>query len=575
MPDPFLPPGLDESGVPDVPMPAPVPPQMGPIGPSGPMLPPPQRIVSQDPRQQLLTIATLGAMLGAGSRNGIGTGLGHGTIEGQRYMQALTDAHQHTAFQQQEYLQQQQDRMEAERAHRSQQIASVVQKLKEQGSKAQDPEEFAQIARDGHSFLQSLGIQRGPLSTPEGVAQAMGTFIPPEHEKRYVDAWNNWNANPSNKALLEADPQKAMMADVEVNVGTRAKPDRRMAKLNEVAKLAGYGFSEIDGKPVVVPKHAAVGNYQKDKVLVDGKLTDVMFNPTPGAEAHVLGLDGQPIDPSRITAITPKEPDQELADLRKKRLKQEIASNGSGLGGGSLGELSQDGLDYAATQFRVTGVMPALGMGGGANRTKIINTAAEQAKVLKQTPAAAIQKQAAYKADSKALGQMATMGSAAQAYESKANAQVDIINELSPKVPRTNYPLINQAILAGKTEVLGDPNATQLLNAITTFSAEYAKIIEGATGSAAGSSDSARKASAQLVNAAMNPRQLKSVLGLMQREMSLTIQGYDATRAAITERMGGGPQTPAAGRTIRARDPQGVLHEAAPGTPLPAGWKAE
>jgi hypothetical protein len=39
----------------------------------------------------------------------------------------------------------------------------------------------------------------------------------------------------------------------------------------------------------------------------------------------------------------------------------------------------------------------------------------------------------------------------------------------------------------------------------------------------------------------------------------------------------GGPAAPvpASGGTIRARDPNGVLHEAAAGTPLPAGWKLE
>jgi len=42
--------------------------------------------------------------------------------------------------------------------------------------------------------------------------------------------------------------------------------------------------------------------------------------------------------------------------------------------------------------------------------------------------------------------------------------------------------------------------------------------------------------------------------------------------------LGGTPEStsaPSTGQKIRARDPQGTLHEAAPGTPLPAGWTVE
>lgn len=53
----------------------------------------------------------------------------------------------------------------------------------------------------------------------------------------------------------------------------------------------------------------------------------------------------------------------------------------------------------------------------------------------------------------------------------------------------------------------------------------------------------------------------------------------DAKKAITTINSTGGAATPAAqphgGGVIRARDPQGNLHEAPAGTPLPAGWKPE
>ena len=49
------------------------------------------------------------------------------------------------------------------------------------------------------------------------------------------------------------------------------------------------------------------------------------------------------------------------------------------------------------------------------------------------------------------------------------------------------------------------------------------------------------------------------------------LQGY----AHMADRNGASGQPEGEGQMMRARDPQGVLHEAPAGTPLPAGWKAE
>lgn len=534
---------------------------------AAPVLPGPQRIVAQDPRQQLMTIATLGAMLGAGQHGGLGAGLGYGTLDAQHYMQALSDAHQHTAFQQAEFIQQQQDRAQAEQAHRQQQIAGVLNNLKEQGRKAQDVEEFQRIATDGATFLSSLGM-RGPLTTPQGVAQAMGTYVPPEHEQKFIDAWEGWNKNESNKALLEADPAKALASEVRVNVGTRAKPDYQSLPLHDVADRAGHGFAQVNGQPVVVPKHAATGQYQKEKMLVDGRVTDVLVNPVPGAEGHVFGLDGKSIDPERVQAFVPNETAGSDANYMLKGKPIVGVRNRSGRilyrgqdvtddvtpyvapqrdpPGGAQGGLTEDGLDLAATQYRVTGVMPPMGMGSSGARASIINRAAQQAKAIGQSPAAAIQRQAAYKGDAGALTKIKAMSASAEAFESKALQQADLVGQLSPTVARTQYPILNDAILSGKTQIAGDKQATLLLNAVTTFSAEYAKIMEGSTGSAAGSSDSARRASERLISASMNPRTLQATIDQMKREMRFTIQGYDATVDHISTRMGGAPPAPMA-----------------------------
>lgn len=222
------------------------------------------------------------------------------------------------------------------------------------------------------------------------------------------------------------------------------------------------------------------------------------------------------------------------------------------------GGLDDAGRELLATQYRVVGSSAIPTRISGADRAKIINQAAAQMKTLGQSPAAAIQRQYALKADAGSLNKISTMAATASAFENKAIQQADLVRDLSARVDRTNFPVLNRALLAGKKDILGDADTQLLYNALTTFTAEYAKIIEGSTGSAAGSTDAARKASASLAHAALNKDTLAKTLDLMQKEMRYTIQGYDATKDAITAKMGG---VPAAAPAPIAAPPAGETPE--------------
>lgn len=243
---------------------------------------------------------------------------------------------------------------------------------------------------------------------------------------------------------------------------------------------------------------------------------------------------------------------------------------------GTEGGLTPDGLALAATAYRLTRQLPSR---NASQNAAIMNEAAKQAATLGQTPATVIQKQAAQKADGAALTKMTTMSSAAESFETKANAQAGLVADLSKKVSRTQWPLANGILMTGKVAT-GDTDAQLFGNALLTFTSEYAKIMEGATGSSAGSSDAARKDAARLISTALNNGTIQKTVQQMQWEMRQTILGYDTVIGHINERLGGAPPaaspaTAAASTTIRARDPQGVLHEAAAGTALPSGWKLE
>lgn len=247
----------------------------------------------------------------------------------------------------------------------------------------------------------------------------------------------------------------------------------------------------------------------------------------------------------------PKKPDYTINGQRfsgdgtpiGKTVPPQKGANGTSPDGLGANALTPDAVDYVATAYRILGTAGIPTRLDETEKKRIINAATEQAKILGQSPAVAIQRQAAYKSDAKALDQMRKMSSSAESFENKALAQADLVRDLSAKVDRTQIPLINAALLSGKAN-FGDSNTQQLYNAITTFTSEYAKIMEGSTGSAAGSSDSARKASERLIAAKMNKGTVNDVLALMQKEMRYTINGYGATIDHITERMGGQPIEP-------------------------------
>jgi hypothetical protein len=228
-------------------------------------------------------------------------------------------------------------------------------------------------------------------------------------------------------------------------------------------------------------------------------------------------------------------------DANRKRPVVHVSTNPSVPGG-----LDPDAVDYTATQYRILGASGIPTRLETADKQRIINAAAKQVKSLGQSPAQAIQKQFAFKSDAAALTKMTTMGAAAEAFETKAIAQADLVRSLSKKVSRADWTFANGVILSGK-EAFGDTDAHLFANGLLTFTTEYAKLMEGSQGSAAGSSDTARREAAKLISTALKDGTIDKTLTQMQWEMAQTRRGYDVVIERITQNMNGGA-TPSGGR---------------------------
>lgn len=451
-------------------------------------------------------------------------------------------------------------------------------------------------AADQNALDSAMGSGQDLPTITSGLQQSGHGHLVPS----ITDAWNK--AQTSTLALSEA---KKKAADAEVadterqfdNIGSLAASAHNLDEFQQgVAALVKAGTVDpahvqsivqgvqVDPNDWATAQHKLQmlsPSFRKSQEAIAAKaqepytLSEGQQRVTPNADGTapsvVKGPPKAAPNPTEASlAVAAGNPDPAISGPAKTALAVMKAQHPPAAGAATSAALTDDGIEYASTLFRVTGKMPALGNGAGDVKAKIISGAAAQAKALGQTPVASIQKQAAYAGDAKALAKMQGMSASAEAFESKATAQTGIIRELSEKVNRTQYPKLNGWILAGKADLLGDKDTQLLFNAVSTFSAEYAKIMEGSTGSASGSSDGARAAAQRLISAKLNKGTMQGTLDLMQREMDLTLQGYDATIAHITEKMGG--SAPVSGGTIHAKDPQGNIHEAAPGTALPPGW---
>lgn len=498
-----------------------------PQAPTMPSLPP---NVAQDPKQKLAMLATLGFMLGSGQQSGLAQGAAHGELTGlQNAQQLLTQrfhAQQQEADKQQALLVAQQAKAAADERQRQQNLMSALGTIKKRVDTLTDKKQY-DTEIDGYaSMLQ----QNGYRLDANWLRQA-APFVAPKASDLAAKAVKGFLTNPANKQLLEQHPEELSKVMLTFDRDGDGTPEQ--VPLTLAAQIAGTPFAmDSAGLMMTYPK----GTTLDDKANADGMFQDLLAKAK--AEGKDITNPQLRMDLRQQALEQAKKSDPVASEMAALRLADERRKNDP------TGGLTEDGLDYAATQYRLLRSIPSVGRDNPLARTAIVNRAAEQAKALGQSPAQAFMQQALFKSDGDALTQMRKMSSSASAFENKAVAQAEIISDLSRKVPRANWPIINDAILSGKTRIAGDENATLLLNAITTFAAEYAKIIEGSTGSAAGSSDSARAASTKLISGAMNQRTFESVVNLMKREMRLTLQGYDATIEDITGRMSGTPRPP-------------------------------
>jgi hypothetical protein len=224
---------------------------------------------------------------------------------------------------------------------------------------------------------------------------------------------------------------------------------------------------------------------------------------------------------------------------RKADISNPLPARPSSKGGiNASANLTPEAIDLNAAQYIKTGQLPALGMGGAADKGKILNRAAEMAKAQGLDADAMNYKKSAFKADTGALNQITKQKDMILAFESTADKNLDIAQKLSDKVDRTGIPVVNRYLLAGKKSLTGDVDVAKFDAAIRTAINEYARVTSSVTGGGV-TSDSARREVEDLLSKAQTKDQIIGVIQTLKQEMGNRKAGYDEQITDIANRLGG------------------------------------
>lgn len=226
--------------------------------------------------------------------------------------------------------------------------------------------------------------------------------------------------------------------------------------------------------------------------------------------------------------------------------------------GGAGGSLSSNTVNYLADQYRTTGKLPALGVGGSTMRAQILDAAAQKATAEGANGQAdAFRAQATHERGVAVADLGKSTPTSAGGRVSSANALVahlDQLNSLGQGLSSGNLPAINAAQQA-YMKATGSPAPTNF-NAVKQIAADEAVKFIVANG---GTLDDRKKAQ-EMFNGAQSPQQLSGAIqqvyhlaggqlgGMRQRYQGINATNeFDATLTPRTKQiMGLGQPTPAA-----------------------------
>ena len=212
-------------------------------------------------------------------------------------------------------------------------------------------------------------------------------------------------------------------------------------------------------------------------------------------------------------------------------IPKEVMKMGASQRNSNVSLLDENGIDYVAQDYRRNG-SSVLSRFSATDKAKVINKASELAKADGNTSEAESLQRFSIHANQIALNQLTKQEQLVVAYEKTADKQLNLLVELGRKVPKTDWPLINSALMKGEKTILGSKEANNFLSSAIATQGEFAKILSGST-SAAGATDASRREAAEMISPYLSEEGLESLVPNLKREMEFRKQGYVEQKAEL------------------------------------------
>lgn len=281
-----------------------------------------------------------------------------------------------------------------------------------------------------------------------------------------------------------------------------------------------------------------------------------------------------------------REKETERARSSERTFNEKVREFNAKLSGAFSAPSDPKSTDLAATFLLERGAMPQLGAGMAGARMAILKRAAEMLNEGGQTPQDAIARQQLNRATQAAL--TANMRQTAQLgnFIKTADKIKDQAAALSEAQDRTGVPLFNKWLQAGQRSIAGDEGITRFDLANASIAAEFARVMNSATGGGVSTVD-ARRHALELLNTAQTKEQYRAAVGQIHQELmarvdslreeSQELQNLTRGKGTLADPTGKGAPEKAAPSEMRVRrksDGKPGLLKLAPGEKMPAEYEA-
>lgn len=425
------------------------------------------------------------------------------------------------------------------------------------------------------------GVLRLGGQTPEQLQQALQLGLA-WHAERAKDDPDESKFIAGLAQQLQQLPPDQLRARLEAQLAAAPYMQERQQKASERGPVTvGAGQKVIDpqtGKEIYSAPEKQ--SFQSKDVMLNGKRANVNFDPSTGKYSDPetgqdVSAKVSPIPPASIIINNQK---QNAPNVPTWALDDSRPVGPDGNKPDPTIRMTPNGLYQAAQTWIANGQYPPAGRGN--DPIVMAQREAINAKVGAIAAAAGMdvpQLRAFYKSNAASLGAIQKSSDAVQAFMTTADRNSDLLKDAIRQIPDSGIPLLNQPLRAFAKNVAGDPKMSKAATYLQSVSNEYAKIITQPNLSGQ-LTDAARQEASVLLDPKATVQQMIASIDALRNEGANRMLSLGEQIGRIGSRMQTGPSAPpppapaVPAGMIRARDPQGNIHQAPAGTPLPPGW---